>query len=37
MEQKREADVTPCINFAMIVPGVYRSGYPSRKNFSFLR
>ncbi len=27
----------PSINFAMVCPGVYRSGYPSRKNFPFLR
>ena len=27
----------PCSNFSMMVPGVYRSGYPSRKNFAFLR
>eukprot|EP01062_Namystynia_karyoxenos_P011098 TRINITY_DN13955_c0_g1_i1.p1 TRINITY_DN13955_c0_g1~~TRINITY_DN13955_c0_g1_i1.p1 ORF type:complete len:321 (+),score=97.08 TRINITY_DN13955_c0_g1_i1:124-1086(+) len=30
-------DVCPMINFSMIAPGVYRSGYPSRRNFSFLR
>eukprot|EP01060_Flectonema_neradi_P036999 TRINITY_DN7327_c0_g1_i1.p1 TRINITY_DN7327_c0_g1~~TRINITY_DN7327_c0_g1_i1.p1 ORF type:complete len:248 (+),score=36.39 TRINITY_DN7327_c0_g1_i1:72-746(+) len=27
----------PCSNFSMLVPGVYRSGYPSKKNFAFLR
>ena len=27
----------PSINFAMVCPGVYRSGYPSRKNFPFLK
>ena len=25
------------INFAQISPGVYRSGYPNKKNFSFLQ
>eukprot|EP00659_Diplonema_papillatum_P001955 gene1955-2970_t len=29
--------LTPCSNFSMIAPGVYRSGYPSKKNFSFLK
>lgn len=24
-------------NFSMVCPGIYRSGYPSKKNFSFLR
>ena len=27
----------PPINFAAVDKGVYRSGYPSRRNFSFLR
>jgi len=26
----------PPLNFAQISPGVYRSGYPNRKNFEFL-
>lgn len=29
--------LVPSINFAMVCPGVYRSGYPTKKNFSFLR
>ncbi|KAF5218705.1 hypothetical protein ECC02_008341 [Trypanosoma cruzi] len=29
--------LVPSINFAMVCPGVYRSGYPTRKNFRFLR
>ena len=28
--------VVPPNNFAMVVPGVYRSGYPTPQNFSFL-
>lgn len=27
----------PPINFSMVAPGIYRSGYPSRKNFRFLQ
>ncbi|KAI8908224.1 protein-tyrosine phosphatase [Powellomyces hirtus] len=29
--------VVPPLNFAMVAPGVYRSGYPNRKNFPFLQ
>ena len=29
--------LVPCSNFSMIAPGVYRSGYPSKKNFQFLK
>ena len=29
--------MVPPINFAMVVPGVYRSGHPNKKNFGFLR
>eukprot|EP01059_Diplonema_ambulator_P026699 TRINITY_DN44103_c0_g1_i1.p1 TRINITY_DN44103_c0_g1~~TRINITY_DN44103_c0_g1_i1.p1 ORF type:complete len:229 (+),score=48.97 TRINITY_DN44103_c0_g1_i1:50-736(+) len=29
--------IIPCSNFSMIAPGVYRSGYPSKKNFMFLK
>ncbi|AIN95377.1 tyrosine phosphatase, putative [Leishmania panamensis] len=28
--------LVPTINFSMVCPGVYRSGYPTKKNFSFL-
>lgn len=31
------AVVVPPINFAMVAPGVYRSGHPNKKNFGFLR
>jgi tyrosine-protein phosphatase SIW14 len=27
----------PPLNFSMVIPGVYRSGYPSKKNFPFLK
>ncbi|KAL0477465.1 hypothetical protein AKO1_005713 [Acrasis kona] len=27
----------PPINFNMVIPGVYRSGYPTKKNFAFLK
>merc|ERR1712216_283231 len=26
----------PPLNFAMVAPGIYRSGYPNKKNFGFL-
>ena len=26
----------PPLNFGVVIPGVYRSGYPNRKNFPFL-
>lgn len=29
--------VVPPINFSLVVPGIYRSGHPNKKNFSFLR
>lgn len=29
--------VVPPLNFAMVTPGVYRSGYPRAVNHSFLR
>ena len=29
--------LTPCSNFSMIAPNVYRSGYPTKKNFTFLK
>ncbi|KNC97528.1 uncharacterized protein SPPG_07004 [Spizellomyces punctatus DAOM BR117] len=29
--------VVPPLNFAMVAPGVYRSGYPNKKNFPFLK
>jgi len=29
--------VVPPLNFAMVEPGVYRSGYPNPKNFGFLK
>ncbi|BEJ17468.1 hypothetical protein CspHIS471_0608690 [Cutaneotrichosporon sp. HIS471] len=28
--------LVPPINFALVAPGVYRSGHPNRRNFSFL-
>eukprot|EP00694_Reclinomonas_americana_P004742 EC792894.1.p1 GENE.EC792894.1~~EC792894.1.p1 ORF type:complete len:190 (+),score=44.84 EC792894.1:2-571(+) len=27
----------PCINFSLVAPGVFRSGYPNKKNFPFLK
>ncbi|CBZ23288.1 putative tyrosine phosphatase [Leishmania mexicana MHOM/GT/2001/U1103] len=28
--------LVPTINFSMVCPGVYRSGYPTKKNYAFL-
>ncbi|KAJ3185812.1 hypothetical protein HDU85_001181 [Gaertneriomyces sp. JEL0708] len=33
----RAKPLVPPLNFAMVAPGVYRSGYPNRKNFPFLQ
>ena len=33
----REKLLIPPLNFAMVAKGVYRSGFPNTKNFSFLR
>ena len=35
--EHREGLLVPPINFAMILPGVYRSGCPTRENFGFLK
>eukprot|EP00052_Salpingoeca_macrocollata_P007638 m.61268 g.61268 ORF g.61268 m.61268 type:complete len:175 (-) comp16162_c0_seq3:39-563(-) len=35
--QYRSDIVVPPLNFAMVSPGVYRSGYPNSKNFPFLK
>ena len=32
-----DAMLVPSINFSMLCPGVYRSGYPTKKNFPFLQ
>ncbi|WRT65219.1 uncharacterized protein IL334_002162 [Kwoniella shivajii] len=29
--------VVPPINFSLVAPGIYRSGHPNKKNFSFLK
>ncbi|WWC67477.1 uncharacterized protein I206_101385 [Kwoniella pini CBS 10737] len=29
--------VVPPINFSLVVPGIYRSGHPNKKNFNFLK
>ncbi|KAI8900020.1 protein-tyrosine phosphatase [Globomyces pollinis-pini] len=29
--------LVPPLNFDMVAPGVYRSGYPNKKNFEFLK
>lgn len=35
-ESRTPSVLVPPINFALVAPGVYRSGHPNRKNFSFL-
>lgn len=32
-----EEVLVPPLNFAMVAPGVYRSGYPNKRNFPFLK
>lgn len=34
--QRAPSVLVPPINFALVAPGVYRSGHPNLKNFSFL-
>eukprot|EP00736_Rhodelphis_marinus_P008968 Rmarinus@m.10395 len=35
-EIDREEVLIPPLNFAMVAPGIYRSGYPTKKNHRFL-
>eukprot|EP01061_Rhynchopus_euleeides_P038824 TRINITY_DN66590_c0_g1_i1.p1 TRINITY_DN66590_c0_g1~~TRINITY_DN66590_c0_g1_i1.p1 ORF type:complete len:240 (+),score=34.08 TRINITY_DN66590_c0_g1_i1:58-777(+) len=35
--ESETSSLIPCSNFSMIAPSVYRSGYPSKKNFPFLK
>lgn len=35
--RQRQLPLVPPLNFAMVMPGVYRSGYPNGRNHSFLR
>lgn len=30
-------EIFPCENFAMVTPGIYRSAFPKKRNFSFLK
>jgi len=32
----QDPTLIPPLNFAMVVPGIYRSGFPNKKNFGFL-
>jgi len=32
-----ESNIIPPLNFAMVSPGIYRSGFPNRRNFTFIR
>jgi tyrosine-protein phosphatase SIW14 len=34
---RKDMPLVPPLNFAMIAPGVYRSGHPNKQNFAFLR
>ena len=29
--------IVPPLNFAIVEPGIYRSGYPNKRNFNFLQ
>eukprot|EP00761_Pharyngomonas_kirbyi_P001757 gb/GECH01001761.1/.p1 GENE.gb/GECH01001761.1/~~gb/GECH01001761.1/.p1 ORF type:complete len:174 (+),score=33.98 gb/GECH01001761.1/:1-522(+) len=38
MENQVKQDILiPPLNFSMVAPGIYRSGYPNKKNFPFLK
>ncbi|KAJ3270690.1 hypothetical protein HDV01_007514 [Terramyces sp. JEL0728] len=32
-----QEELSPCENFNLITPGIYRSAFPKKKNFSFLK
>ncbi|KAH8604184.1 putative Tyrosine phosphatase family [Trypanosoma vivax] len=36
LSRATQEPLVPTINFAMVCPGVYRSGYPTRKNYRFI-
>jgi hypothetical protein len=36
-DEKTEMLLIPPLNFSMVSPGIYRSGYPNYKNFPFLK
>ncbi len=35
--EEEEELLIPPLNFAMVAPGVYRSGYPNKRNFTFMK
>ena len=39
MKEEKEDSIVyiPPINFGMVSPGIYRSGFPNKKNFDFLK
>lgn len=37
VEYVHETELYPPENFAMVMPGVYRSGFPKKQNFEFLK
>jgi tyrosine-protein phosphatase SIW14 len=36
-EQDSDEELQPCENFNLVTPGVYRSAFPKKKNFKFLK
>ena len=36
-DQPTEEELIPCENFTMVSKGVYRSSFPKKKNFPFLK
>jgi tyrosine-protein phosphatase SIW14 len=37
MEKDFDDEIEPCENFNLVISGVYRSAFPKRKNFKFLK
>ena len=37
MQSASNGPLVPPLNFAMVSPGIYRSGYPNVKNLPFLK
>lgn len=35
--ESKDRVLVPPINFSLVVPGVYRSGHPNKKNHGFLQ
>ncbi|OAJ40435.1 hypothetical protein, variant 1 [Batrachochytrium dendrobatidis JEL423] len=36
-QDQQQAELQPCENFNLVAPGIYRSAFPKKRNFSFLK